>query len=221
MQITTLLNILLVVAFSLGCAKKNYVTEKPIEAGKCYEKCFTNEAYESERDIDRLDYSYSYTGTNIYQEGIDILFYELAPASSKWEKKKADKNCLSADPNDCLVWCLTKIPAQHYEIYMVSDTTKIKDWKYTEPNNSPERSWKKAERETVWKEVLCTDHPEYLELILTIQEALIDESYDIEGQLEDHFGPKTQAAIIAFQLDNNLPLGQLDLETLDLLKVYY
>ncbi len=38
---------------------------------------------------------------------------QTAAASTKWVKKKADRNCLSADPNDCLVWCLVEIPAQH------------------------------------------------------------------------------------------------------------
>jgi len=37
---------------------------------------------------------------------------QTAAASTKWVKKKADKNCLSADPNDCLVWCLVEVPAQ-------------------------------------------------------------------------------------------------------------
>lgn len=36
-----------------------------------------------------------------------------SPASTKWVKKQADKNCLSADPNDCLVWCLVEVPAQY------------------------------------------------------------------------------------------------------------
>lgn len=38
---------------------------------------------------------------------------ETAPASTKWVKKRADRNCLSADPNDCLVWCLIEVPAQY------------------------------------------------------------------------------------------------------------
>ena len=33
---------------------------------------------------------------------------ETAPAATKWVKKRADRNCLSADPNDCLVWCLVE-----------------------------------------------------------------------------------------------------------------
>jgi len=38
---------------------------------------------------------------------------ETAPASTKWIKKKANRNCLAADPNDCLVWCLVEVPAQY------------------------------------------------------------------------------------------------------------
>ncbi|MCL4115890.1 UNVERIFIED_CONTAM: hypothetical protein GTU68_053513 [Idotea baltica] len=38
---------------------------------------------------------------------------QTAAASTKWVKKKADRNCLSADPNDCLVWCLVEVPAQY------------------------------------------------------------------------------------------------------------
>ena len=41
---------------------------------------------------------------------------EVSPASTKWVKKKADRNCLSADPNDCLVWCFVEIPAQYRTI---------------------------------------------------------------------------------------------------------
>ncbi len=35
-----------------------------------------------------------------------------APASEKWVKKKADPSCLSANPDDCLVWCLVEVPEQ-------------------------------------------------------------------------------------------------------------
>ncbi len=41
---------------------------------------------------------------------------EIAPAGTKWVKKKADQNCLSADPNDCLVWCLIETPAVYQTI---------------------------------------------------------------------------------------------------------
>jgi len=42
----------------------------------------------------------------------DTETIEVKPASTKWVKKKADRNCLSANPDDCLVWCLVEEPAQ-------------------------------------------------------------------------------------------------------------
>jgi len=54
-----------------------------------------------------------------------ITWYELAEgaereeeetivtekATTKWVRRKADRNCASQDPNDCLVWCLVEVPA--------------------------------------------------------------------------------------------------------------
>jgi hypothetical protein len=37
----------------------------------------------------------------------------VTPATTKWVKKPAAKECLSADPNDCLVWCLVEVPAEY------------------------------------------------------------------------------------------------------------
>jgi hypothetical protein len=34
----------------------------------------------------------------------------IVSGGTKWVKKAADRNCLSADPNDCLVWCLVEQP---------------------------------------------------------------------------------------------------------------
>ncbi len=41
---------------------------------------------------------------------------ETQSASTKWVQKRGDRNCLSADPNDCLVWCLVEVPAQYKTI---------------------------------------------------------------------------------------------------------
>lgn len=38
---------------------------------------------------------------------------EISPPSTKWVKRKADRNCISEDPNDCLVWCLIEVPAEY------------------------------------------------------------------------------------------------------------
>ncbi len=41
-----------------------------------------------------------------YKEVIPMKF--VGP-STKWVKRRADRNCLSANPDDCLVWCLIEI----------------------------------------------------------------------------------------------------------------
>ena len=43
-----------------------------------------------------------------YQEYFDFIMIDRG---TEWVKKKADRNCLSADPDDCLVWCLVEVPA--------------------------------------------------------------------------------------------------------------
>lgn len=41
---------------------------------------------------------------------------ETKAAATKWVKKKADAACLSANPDDCLVWCLVETPAEYQTI---------------------------------------------------------------------------------------------------------
>ena len=38
---------------------------------------------------------------------------EVSPPRTKWIRRKGDSNCLSQDPNDCLVWCLVEVPAKY------------------------------------------------------------------------------------------------------------
>jgi len=40
---------------------------------------------------------------------------EIRAASTRWVRKKADRDCLGADPEDCFVWCLVETPAQYVE----------------------------------------------------------------------------------------------------------
>ncbi len=46
------------------------------------------------------------SGDSILMDYEDII----VEGGQKWVKKSADKNCLSADPKDCLVWCLVEQP---------------------------------------------------------------------------------------------------------------
>lgn len=61
-----------------------------------------------------------------YPEPIDAEYIEdvrvIQPESTKWEKRKAERDCLSSDPEDCMVWCLVKIPE---EVEVISRTFNI------------------------------------------------------------------------------------------------
>jgi len=46
---------------------------------------------------------------------------EVRPATTKWVRKNADRNCLSADPEDCFVWCMVEVPAEYQLIYRQVD----------------------------------------------------------------------------------------------------
>lgn len=76
-------------------------------------------------------------------------------------------------------------------------------------------------RYTEWKEVLCenkvTDNT-----ISDIQNALIDRGYLLpKFRVDSQFGYETKNALKKYQRENQLPIGNLDLVTLDALGIYY
>jgi len=72
---------------------------------------------------------------------------------------------------------------------------------------------------TEWREVLCNDRVTGY-TIRQIQAALRERGYD-PGPIDNVLGAQTKAALTKFQKDNNLPVGQLDIETLRALGVQY
>lgn len=47
---------------------------------------------------------------------------EVRAASTRWVRKKAGRDCLGADPEDCFVWCLVETPAQYVEYTKMEPT---------------------------------------------------------------------------------------------------
>ena len=248
---------------------------------------------------------------------------QTAPASTRWEKRKSNQNCLSADPEDCLVWCLVEIPAEYKTVTKrirqgcppgytdngedctreieipavygtrevkrvrseattreeiipaVYETVEVKKIKtpatfreeiipavYKEvpkkvmvkPATTREevipaeyKTIKKqvvavpattrtidipAKYETVnrkqlvkkggyteWKEVLCVDKITS-QIVRTVQAALRKAGFD-PGPIDNILGPLTKAALVRYQKANSLPVGNLDIETLDALGIDY
>lgn len=169
----------------------------------------------------------------------------VTPGSQKWVKGKADKNCLSSNPKDCEVWCLKEVPAVYEkvtrkvekiaaitnEIEIAAVTKVLPRKKLVEParENKIEvpATYKTVMTKVVtakggyqeWKEVMCEQNV-IDNKVAEIQTALKREGYD-PGPIDNQMGGKTKEALIKFQQDKGLPVGNLNLETLKSLGVQH
>ncbi|MGB0838640.1 MAG: peptidoglycan-binding domain-containing protein [Chitinophagales bacterium] len=190
----------------------------------------------------------------------------VQPATTKWTKGRANRNCLSANPDDCKVWCLVETAAQYKtvtrQVLRSPATTRetpipaqyktVTRAVVSSPASPVERSVP-AEYRSITKQVLeqpattrAVDQPaqystittkrlvkpggftDWVEVlceskvtratIIAIQQALKAKGYD-PGPIDDILGPKTRAALVQYQKDNNLPQGNLNVETLSALGV--
>jgi hypothetical protein len=237
-----------------------------VEPGKCYARCFIPDQFEfkEEQVVDRPAFFRTKTIPARYRTEFDTIItraasvkkvdvpaqYEtltedvmVSPATTRWQKGKADASCLSANPADCQVMCLVEVPAVYKkvsrrvvktpayvnEIEIPADFKIISRQVIEEPAKT-EKSEVPAVYKTVmrkvlskkggyqeWREVLCADKLD-TQRILAIQKALKAEGYD-PGPFDNMFGTQTKQALIKFQQDKGLPVGNLNLETLKSLGV--
>ena len=185
----------------------------PNEPGKCYAKCLTPEIVESKV------YSFNiYHGddSEIKKNYVKTEVIEVAPESQKWVKRKND-NCYSADPNDCIVWCLVTEPANIITIEnMLMDTTVTKEY-ITETRNVDYIS--QVRNQEKWMTVVCDPTEKQL---TEIQHALSDQGYDLTVEiLQRKFGKASKNALTQFQKDNALHIGGITEESMDALGLNY
>lgn len=188
-----------------------YAIEEPdFNDGNCYAKCMMPDLYKTNYEAYPV-----YTG-NINSEDVETktIDLELQPASTKWVKKKADKNCVSPDPNDCLVWCLVQVPAVTESVTILADTTQSENYQMT---SFPTKELSQEGGFTEWRQVVCVKDitPQ---LVNQIQSYLKEEEY-YSGTSTSKLDRDTKTALSNFQKENNLPLGNLDFETLDFMGI--
>jgi len=179
----------------------------PYAPGKCFAKVLIQDQYETyEKEILR------YTGEDKAVEGVEFQKIVFRPAEKKWTKKKRE-NCENPNPANCLVWCELDLPEVAESYYIVTDTTKVKS--YFREKVEVKRLVVQGGY-TDWREVICeTDMtPRYMELV---QLALVREGYGDDVIPNGRTDSKTKAALRRFQMDNGLPLGGLDAETIAML----
>ena len=180
---------------------------------------------------------------------------EIAPVGTKWVKKRADQNCLSADPADCLIWCHIETPPAYQTIIKkvrvgCDDSWTIKGddclreveipaeystrtyrvlktgTSHARPREIPaeytsvtRRILVKKGGFTEWREVIACGGP-IPKTVQRIQDVLRSRGY-YPGPSNNKMGPETKAALIQFQKDNDLPVGNLDVKTMKALGVNY
>jgi hypothetical protein len=184
----------------------------PSEPGKCYAKCLLQEKVATEETL-----LPRHTGSLVdAQEDSNIYALNVTPkaATTEWVKKRADRNCRSANPDDCLVWCLVEVPAINEIEYFVKDTLLTTEyrWQYF----SIEKIVRKGGY-LDWVEVLC-DANITVKLIKKLQKKLSKKGY-WEGTNDGIHSEDLKNAIIAYQEQEGLDIGALTIETLKSLNV--
>jgi hypothetical protein len=177
----------------------------------------------------------------VYETVVEDIM--VSPATQKWVKGTADAGCLSANPADCQVLCLQQVPAVYKKVsrkivktpaykqdipvaaeYKIVSKQVVDQPARQEQIEIPATYKKVMHKELVrkggyseWKEILCADKLTASKII-AIQKVLKADGYD-PGPLDDVFGSQTKAALVKYQQDKNLPVGNLNLETLKSLGV--
>ena len=167
----------------------------------------------------------------------------VAPATTKWVKGKADAGCLSANPEDCQVMCLVEVPAQYKTVQrkvmkneaydrvitipmdykIVAKQMKTQNERYVDIETPA--TYKTVQKRVLvekggvqqWREILCANQLTSAR-IASIQQALKNAGYN-PGPIDDVFGAQTKAALMEYQRAKGLPLGNLNIETLNSLGV--
>jgi len=182
--------------------------------GKCYAKCLitspsTFHEYEETFPI--------YVGDSPDSFNFEIIEIVTTHGRTEWVKKRAYKNCLGMNPNDCEVWSLKEVPPTLMEIEVLLDTSLTKDFVYE--TFLIEEETVQNDAHTEWRPVVCESNVSK-QFIEDLQEALTDKGFFYEDSSKyTVLGGDLKIAFINFQKMNGLPIGQLDHETLEALDI--
>ena len=178
-------------------------SQPPNEPGNCYAECQVNDISSHEEEY------YVYTGQGD-EELVDIETKEIqiSPKHYTWINKK-DKNCLSKNPEDCMILCLMEVPADTLRLLVLKDTTQTKNFiieKLTIYDNISNT------QKTEWRKVVCESDINRI-LIGKIQNALREKGFYkvVNTYILDEY---TKSKLKEFQMDNYLPTGNFNLETM-------
>jgi len=184
----------------------------PTKAGACYAKCMMPDTYNV-----TAEQIFLFTGdpdfTDVEIETKEIVVKE---GGTEWVKKKADKNCLSANPDDCLVWCLVEVDRVVESYVVVVDTSATDEY---ETFIREDKVLLERGGFSEWQEVVCQEKMTN-DLIADVQNYLYKHKFYF-GDADGLMDKGVQEAMSNFQLENQLAIGQVTLETLDVMGISY
>jgi Putative peptidoglycan binding domain len=185
---------------------------KDAKPGSCYAKCLINDygILESQTNFP------VFVGEDATGILLDTIEIKSKKSSVKWMKKQKDRNCLSIDPEDCLMWCMVEIHERVDSIIVVVDTSAKDEYAWETFDTS--KSIIKGNH-TEWREIVCGQEIED-NFINNLAAALDKNGYSVEDWQESNvFTPELKAKLQEFQRANRLPIGALDMETLEHLEL--
>lgn len=192
----------------------------PHEPGKCYAKCLIETSYLTKKAL-----SINPKDPSRYPELCNQEEILIKQPVQHWVKKKADRNCLSVDPNDCLVWCLMDTPAETTQLTTCRNSKEFKDAYLLMPEDFEitetqiETTKDKHGGFTEWKEVVCTNEPYFAQVIELLEHKLFERGYQLDVGTSPLLSSTAKEALVKYQKDLKLPIGNLDYETLSRLDI--
>lgn len=188
------------------------------EAGKCYAKCNISDCDIGKKTVENLQKSI------LYYTGSDpkIKVKEVKIDASNWFDLYKVFKISSADTEQKVSydeWKLVPVPVEEEIVLRIPKKIKKVPIQFIdtltlvyEQSYFPKSCYE-------WKEVLC-NHQITKENILELQEALEERGFlELRPQIEGMIEQSTKNALLKFQREHNLPIGNLDFITLEYLGV--
>ena len=183
------------------------------EIGKCYSAIKPVQRFQSHQES-----YFIFTGDPRKEKvKVDEITIQIKPRYNHWIKTKTDPNCVSSDPDACLVWCLKEIQAEYIDLMVLNDTSQSENFviEYIDiyepiPNLLIE--------EEIYIEVVCSIDLTR-SLIREIQSSLYELGYDLE--ITSVLDLQTKKNLYQFQNSENLSQVIISTETLEALFITY
>ncbi len=143
------------------------------------------------------------------------IHYETASGAGNSKKYDITEKDFKPGKNNCHVWCLEESPQSSSIIKVLKDTTQVNNYEIWRTA----RITYKRNAFTKWREVIC-NQAITISIINEVQSILRKFGYFKGGNTNNPvLDIEAKKSLVRFQKENYLPVGQLDVETLNLLGI--